>query len=405
MEKMTFRQKLENFWYHNKFPTIVISVFAIFFIVSFVQLVTKKSPDANFLYMGHASVAFAGENLIQESMATIMKEDYNGDGQKYIDYIELTALDTDDSFNDTEGDFATGYTTMQVQKTVGESFSAQIIAGDSMIYLLDEQYFNVAKQTGVLMPLSEALGYTPDIAINEYAVYLSDLDVYYLPGLKLLPKSTMLCIRYPVTLTNGKTEVEERERCNISVFRDMFSYVYPDKPEEVVLPDPVYMSVDEFKALFTEYVAKKGLSFTEASIDTSEDVTPEGFFDETGANLFRVGSSTYLACRNELYALGKHIGGKGMLDVEVCNFDSDEVNDIIFTYSYKGSESVVSSASVFNMATMKETFLSIESPLPLTLEKKSDSEFEIYGTDGDLVRHLYTITVKDGKFEITIKEV
>ncbi|MBR6633120.1 MAG: hypothetical protein IKL05_02320 [Clostridia bacterium] len=405
MEKMTFRQKLENFWYHNKFATIVVTVFAIFITVSLIQLFTKKSPDANFLYMGPASVAFAGENLIQESMATIMKEDYNGDGEKYVDYIELTALDADEGFNDTEGDFATGYTTMQVQKTVGDSFSAQIIAGDSMIYLLDEQYFNVAKQTGVLMPLSEALGYTPDIAINEYAVYLSDLDIYYLPGIKLLPKSTMLCIRYPVTLTNGKTEVEERERCNLSVFRDMFSYVYPDKPEEIVLPDPVNMSLEEFKSLFTDYVAKKGLSFTEASIETSADVTPEGFFAEVGANLFRVGSSTYLAYRNELYALGKHIGGTGMLDIEVCNFDGDGVNDIIFTYSYKGGDGVVSSASVFNMSSKKETFLSIESPLPLTLEKKSDGEFEIYGVEGELTRHLYTVTVNDGKFEITIKEV
>ncbi len=361
MNNMTFKQKIENFWYHNKFAVIVIGVFAVFIIISLTQLLTKKSPDANFLYMGPASVAFAGENQIQSSMAEVMREDYNKDGRKYIDYIELTSLDTNESFNDTSGDFATGYTTMQVQQTVGESFAAHIIAGDSMIYLLDEQYFNVAKQTNVLMPLSEALGYTPDFAINEYAVYLSDLDVYYLPGLKLLPKSTLLCIRYPVTLTAGKSKVEKREQCNLSVFRDMFAYVYKDKPEEVVLPAPTVMTLDEFKTEFSDYVAKKGLSFTKGVIDTAEDVTPDGFFEETGANLFRVGYATYLAHYGDLYALGKYIGGTGMNDVAVGNFDDNEQKDIIFTYSFKGEKEVEYSVSVFNLTTKKETFLSVKS--------------------------------------------
>ena len=267
MEKMTFRQKVENFWYHNKFTTIVVSVFAIFIIIATVQLFTKKEPDANFLYMGPGAVAFSGEALMQESIAEVMKEDYNKDGEKYVDYIELTALDTDKNFDDTEGDFATGYTSAQVQKTVGETFAAHIIAGDSMIYLIDDSFFNVAKDTGVLMPLKEALGYTPDIAVNEYAVYLSDLDIYYMPGFNLFPESTMLCIRYPVTLTSGKAEVENRERCNISVFKDMLSYVYPDKPVEIVRPDPVVTSLEDFKIMLKDYSEEKKLSI-------SEDLTP-----------------------------------------------------------------------------------------------------------------------------------
>lgn len=401
MEKMTFKQKIENFWYHNKFAVIVIGVFAIFIIVSLVQIITKRSPDANFLYMGPASVAFSGEAKIQESMALIMKEDYNEDGEKYVDYIELTSLDTNVSFNDTEGDFATGNTTVQIQQTVAESFAAHIIAGDSMIYLLDEQYFNVAKQTNVLMPLSEALGYTPDFAVNEYAIRLSDLDVYYLPGIRLLPKSTLLCIRYPVTLTAGKSKVEKREKCNLSVFRDMVNYVYEDKPEEVVLPDPVVMTVDEFKTVFTDFVARKALSFTKAVIDTAEDVSPEGFFEETASNLFRVGSATYLAHRGELYALGKYIGGTGMHDIAVGEFDENEQKDLIFTYSYKSSNGVVYSVSTFNLTTKKETFLSVESFHPLTINKISDTEFMILG-DGV---HVGTVKLVDSKFEITFKDV
>lgn len=376
MEKMTFRQKLENLWYHNKVALIVVPLFVIFIVIATVQLLTKDKPDANFLYMGPAAIAFQGEHHLQESISLVMKEDYNKDGKKYIDYIELTALDPKDDFDDEGGDFATGYTTYDVQRTVGESFAAQIIAGDSMIYLLDEKYFNVAKDTNVLMPLSEALGYTPDFAVNEYAVYLSDLEVYYLPGFKLLPESTLICIRYPVTLTSGKKEVEERERCNLSVFRDMFSYVYPDKPEVPVPKTPENVGLEEFKTLFAEYAEKKHLNVDDV-IDSATDIAPEGFFEETGANIFKVGSATYLVYCGDIYALGKHIGGDGVIDVEVCDLDGNLINDVIFSYTYKNNDKVVSSASVFNLETMKETFLAIESLSPLSLEKNEKGQIDI----------------------------
>ncbi|MBE6701310.1 MAG: hypothetical protein E7582_05415 [Ruminococcaceae bacterium] len=407
MEKMTFRQKVENFWYHNKFTTIVVSVFAIFIIIATVQLFTKKEPDANFLYMGPGAVAFSGEALMQESIAEVMKEDYNKDGEKYVDYIELTALDTDKNFDDTEGDFATGYTSAQVQKTVGETFAAHIIAGDSMIYLIDDSFFNVAKETGVLMPLKEALGYTPDIAVNEYAVYLSDLDIYYMPGFNLFPESTMLCIRYPVTLTSGKAEVENRERCNISVFKDMLSYVYPDKPVEIVRPDPIVTSLEDFKIMLKDYSEEKKLSISEDLIDSAQDLTPEGAFEKTGANVFKAGNVTYIVYYEEIYVIGKNIGGNGVTDIEVCNFDGDDKFDFIFTYTYKSGDNTISSASVFDFGAMKEKFLSFESPSPLMLKRINDAKFEMYSfnEDGIYQKHLYTAT-SDGKdIIIVIKDV
>lgn len=378
MEKMTFRQKLENLWYHNKVAIIVVPIFLIFIIIATIQIFTKDEPDANFLYMGPASIAFQGEGYLQESIATVMKEDYNKDGKKYIDYIELTSLDPDNAFDDETGDFATGYTSVDVQKAVGETFAAHIIAGDSMIYLLDEKYFNVAKDTGVLMPLSEALGYTPDFAINEYAVYLRDIDVYYMPGFNLLPDNTLLCIRYPVTLSNGKTEVEERERCNISVFRDMFSYKYDKKPQPPEEKKPENVTLEEFLVLVKEYAEKKKIEINTESIS---DITPDGFFDTVKANLFKGDNVTYLVYCDNIYVLGKHIGGSGVIDVDTCNFDNDEVNDVIFSYTYGASDKLSSSVSVFNLATLKETFLSLESPSPLLLEKNEKNQIDVYATD------------------------
>ena len=93
MEKMTFSQKIENFWYHNKFTVIVAGVFIIFMLVSLGQMFSKKSHDANFLYIGTASISFSSQGKLQESAGIFMKEDYNSDGKKSINYKELTVLD------------------------------------------------------------------------------------------------------------------------------------------------------------------------------------------------------------------------------------------------------------------------------------------------------------------------
>ena len=52
------------------------------------------------------------------------------------------------------------------------------------------------------MKLSDAVGFTPENAVNDYAVRLSDTEFgqYYEP-LKLLSKDTYLCIRIPGALS------------------------------------------------------------------------------------------------------------------------------------------------------------------------------------------------------------
>ena len=103
----------------------------------------------------------------------------------------------------------------------------------------------------------------------------------------------------------------------------------------------------------------------------------------------------------KLYALGKYIGGTGLYDVAVGNMDDNEQKDIIFTYSYKNGNNIENSVSVFNLTTMKETFLNIGYQSEISIEKISDTLFELHGS-GML---LGTVEVVDGKFEITFKDV
>jgi hypothetical protein len=387
MEKMTFRQKIENFWYHYKFTAIVVAVFAVFIGVSLGQMFSKKSPDANFLYMGTASISFTSQGLLQESAAVFMKEDYNGDGKKNIDYIELTVLDPAKA-----QDFdKTTYTSREIDKVAGERFVAELVAGDSMIYLADEKYYEMALEQNVLMPLDEILSDVPENSRDKYSVYLRDLDIFYLPGFNKLPAETVVFVRYPVSLADSKKELENREQNNLSVFRDMFEYTHPDKPEDKVKA-AVRVGSEEFLTLYNEWCNNNSLVPSDSPLFT--ELTDDNSFEKTGATVYKCDGKTFIIFDGQLYSVGRSTDGDGVCDIDICDFDNNGIFDFIFTYTYRDSE-WKGEVSVFNLSTFREIFLrvrgDIEDGALYVLERVSDSEFEVWETavsDEDLTASL-----------------
>lgn len=374
MEKMTFKQWIENFWYHNKYTTIAVIAAAIFLGVSIGQMVSKKSPDANFLYMGTASISFTSQGLIQESVGVFMKEDYNEDGEKSIDYIELTVLDPKKA-----QDFdKTTYTSHEIDKVANERFTAELVAGDSMIYLADQKYYETALAQDVLMPLEEILDEVPEKARDKYSVYLRDLDIFYLPGFNKLPGDTVIFVRYPVSLADSKKDLEEREKNNLSVFRDMFEYVHPDKPEDKVR-EAVRVTPEEFLALYTEWCKTNDITPSEYSVYS--ELTTDEVFEKTGATVYKCDKKTFIIFDGKIYSVGRSNDGYGVCDIDVCDFDNNGIFDFIFSYTYRDT-AWKGEVSVFNLSTFRETFLRIRTDLDegavLLLEKVSDGKFDVF---------------------------
>ncbi|PKM63167.1 MAG: hypothetical protein CVU97_01595 [Firmicutes bacterium HGW-Firmicutes-21] len=185
-EKQSFKQWCEHIWYYNKWMIILGGTVAVFLIVGVIQLFTQKEGDVSFLYVGKATITVRGTNELQDTVKGLI-EDYNDDGVITIDYVELTAL-----AGETSGvafDFDTN-------NAVLRRFENEVRAGDSVIYLLDQYYFERVVDMGVLANLSDILGDdVPETAIDDYGVYLKDLDIYSTPGFNQLPAKTILCIR------------------------------------------------------------------------------------------------------------------------------------------------------------------------------------------------------------------
>ena len=77
---MTFKQKIENFWYHYKWHTIIIVFFIITGLVCLVQCSTKEQPDDKALLYVNQNLLDNAANDLSDKLGGYI-EDYNGNGE------------------------------------------------------------------------------------------------------------------------------------------------------------------------------------------------------------------------------------------------------------------------------------------------------------------------------------
>ncbi len=97
--KLTFWQKIVNFFYHNKWWLGIGIVFAVIAVVLFINLFNKPHPDMIVLVIGE-SYAISQESSLDEYIASFA-DDYNGNGEKLVSvyYIPYTGIETKDYAN------------------------------------------------------------------------------------------------------------------------------------------------------------------------------------------------------------------------------------------------------------------------------------------------------------------
>lgn len=187
-EKLSFKEWFEHIWYYYKWMIILGGTVVIFLIGGTIQILQSHKPDVNLLYVGKSTITVNRTIKIESKLKTMI-EDYNNDGVKEIEYMELTALAAETSgivFN------------ADANADILKRFETEVRVGDSVIYLLNEYYYNRLVELKVLAKLSDVM-YEKDIpqtAIDEYGVYLKDLEIYKTPEFSGFPDTTIICIRH-----------------------------------------------------------------------------------------------------------------------------------------------------------------------------------------------------------------
>ena len=237
-----FLTKLDNYWYHYKWHTIIAAFVLIVTIVCTAQMCGKKQYDTHAMYVGHASLSSAQLTGLDESFRLLM-EDYNGDGEKNVS-IERYFV----TFNKETGGLLLGNAI-----TTWDAVCNEILAGEALLCLTSPEVFerldNVTERGEdgtlytLLRPLSKLV--TEDSAasdglydayyrykngeISDYGVYIRKTPLGALPGFSALPEDTVLCLRYPGAMTTwfdfGVGErVKEQEKWHVSLVTAMLKY-------------------------------------------------------------------------------------------------------------------------------------------------------------------------------------
>ena len=227
-----FLKKIENFFYHYKWHTVIALFLVVVIVICSVQMCTKEEYDIEIMYAGRQNVTSEQAILDIEAAFGSFSDDVTGDG---VPRANLVAYWVDERYlgigqipEELKG-ADVGYFANQAS-TNRDSFDSEITAGNVMICLLSPYLFERWDERGAFLSLTEACPeyagrestlclQMEDGSYNPRAVLLSKTALGDLAGLAALPEDTVICIRkVPYNIYN-KDSVEEEHARALEVYR------------------------------------------------------------------------------------------------------------------------------------------------------------------------------------------
>lgn len=188
-DKLSFAEWFENIWYHYKWPLILGTILGVFLIVSLVQFFSKDDPDIKILHVGPMYISPTDSETLRGTVEGL-SDDYNGDGKVVVNLMDITIA----KFQDNETSESFNY---DEHNKAHQRFQTEIRAGDSMIYVLDREYFDICMELNLLEPFDSFVDDAdmPENVIEGCGVKISDLDAYELPGISRFSSDSIICLR------------------------------------------------------------------------------------------------------------------------------------------------------------------------------------------------------------------
>jgi|GEM_PF-2341680 len=178
----TFREKLQNFWYHHKWHTIA-GVFAVFVsVVLLVQCMNTPNPDYSIIIAIDKTLPMGYTARLEEAFKPY-GEDLNGDGQVIVQFI----------------DCSTEEKTSQMGSGRMSKFMAEMAGGEVILIIVDRSRYDYLTETNDLFDTNPLF-----VNKNGTAYNIADGKVYNAVNEQdFLPKNLYITKRKS---GNAKTE-------------------------------------------------------------------------------------------------------------------------------------------------------------------------------------------------------
>ncbi len=214
-EKRTFKSIISNIWYYYKWFILVGVCLLIMITVGLVQMFSKVAPDAFVYYVGKEGPTAKAVSDFCTDLQDLMPKDFNGDGQKKVDYKEdifiMYSID-----NDIPDGGSYVYNSTD-QANIIQRFNIELAMGECVIYIMEPNLFKA--NTAYIEPLENILGSTSDNAVLEKGFKISELSAYKSTALSSFPDDCVICVR-----ARRKGDDKAFYNANVETFKALVGY-------------------------------------------------------------------------------------------------------------------------------------------------------------------------------------
>ncbi|MBQ9736625.1 MAG: hypothetical protein IJV96_07565 [Clostridia bacterium] len=228
-----FLKKLDNFFYHYKWHTVVAVFLAVVILVVSLQTCSREPYDIEIMYAGPYNLNDRQTVLDIERAFEPAVLDKNEDGSQDVRLVSYWI--NEKLYSGEEGESLTDVAYLVNTSVSNEkSFQSEITAGNLSICLLSPYLFKkVDAEAGFMRvtDLAPILKEQEDVlcvrnddgTINRFGILLSETALGQLPGLSSLPKDTVICIRKKAYNLLNASRAEEQHEHAVKVFCEILS--------------------------------------------------------------------------------------------------------------------------------------------------------------------------------------
>ena len=199
-----FLKWLDNYWYHYKWPTLVVAFFLLVGVVCFTQCATSEKYDLVVCYTGDAAISKDQQQKLLEILNSLAPDAKKGEGKQSVGLTRYLIYDPEklkETCTDDEGkQDVTAYTAAnQTSSNHFKNFDTYVATGDCAVYFVSEYVYSKRPDLGksMMRPLESIYGSElPACAYDAYAIRLSETAFYqyYQDVLDFLPEDTLILI-------------------------------------------------------------------------------------------------------------------------------------------------------------------------------------------------------------------
>ena len=223
-----FLKWLDNYWYHYKIPTIIVSFIVIVLLICTLQMCsTDDKQDITVLYSGPFLMTGSEHENVRNVLNYVMPADFNGDGRKYtelITYQVASEQQIKDMQAETDENGNPKYSiNRQYYTNEYSNYSNMLITGEFALCFLDPWLYESLASSDRLKSLTEVFGELPEGTVGECGVRLGDTAMYqYYDVFKVLPEDTVICLLKPYIF--GETSKADIYARSVDMFKAIVEF-------------------------------------------------------------------------------------------------------------------------------------------------------------------------------------